>query len=163
MTPKEQILMKFQSQKKIKFQENACKLSSANIIQLVQTSMCHHIYPSNLTAKIQKTQVTLTFDLLTWKWYLTHCYPMGCICITYEYNPWNRQWATEQTEHAGQTDRGRETNFVVQRYKNKENMHIYTVEPLWYASNVSLKLQNLVYFHAPFFINQAYFTPHDSK
>ena len=25
---------------------------------------------------------------------------MGCICATYEYNPWNRQWATDQT-HVG--------------------------------------------------------------
>ena len=29
------------------------------------------------------------------------------------------------------------------------------------AGNVSLKLQNLVHFHAPFFTNHAYFTPHD--
>ena len=29
------------------------------------------------------------------------------------------------------------------------------------ARNVSLKLQNLVHFHAPFFTNHVYFTPHD--
>ena len=29
------------------------------------------------------------------------------------------------------------------------------------ARNVSLKLQNLVHFHAPFFTNHIYFTPHD--
>ena len=29
------------------------------------------------------------------------------------------------------------------------------------ARNVSLKLQNLVHFHAPLFTNHAYFTPHD--
>ena len=43
-----------------------------------------------LTAKIGMTCVTLTFDLLTWKWYTTLGPLMGCICDKYEYNnPWN--------------------------------------------------------------------------
>ena len=41
---------------------------------------------------------------LTWKWYATHCFLMGCICATYQYNPWKRQWATERTRHRGRTD-----------------------------------------------------------
>ena len=32
--------------------------------------------------------------------------------------------------------------------------------PSWKARKVSLKLQNLVHFHAPFFTNHVYFTPH---
>ena len=36
-----------------------------------------------------------------------------------------------------------------------------TVEPLWKDRKISLKLQNLVHFHAPFFINHVYFTLHD--
>ena len=65
------------------------------------------IYEDSLTAKIQVTCVTLTFvhwpEL--WKWY-TDIVPSWVvyICATYEYNPWNRQWVTEQTQHAGQTD-----------------------------------------------------------
>ena len=30
---------------------------------------------------------------------------MGYICATYEYDRWNRQWATEQTWHTGHMDR----------------------------------------------------------
>ena len=44
-------------------------------------------------------------DLLAWNWYITHHPFMGCICTTYKYNPWNKQWATEGTWHTGWTDR----------------------------------------------------------
>ena len=40
---------------------------------------------SNLTAKIWMIRVNLT-----WKWNATYRPFMGCICATYEYNPWNR-------------------------------------------------------------------------
>ena len=40
--------------------------------------------PPTLTTKIRMTCMTLTFDLLTWKWYVTHHPLMGCICATYE-------------------------------------------------------------------------------
>ena len=36
------------------------------------------------TAKMQTTCVTLTFCLLTWKWYMAFCPLMGYICATYE-------------------------------------------------------------------------------
>ena len=55
--------------------------------------------------KVKMTRVTLTFDLLTLKWYATHHPLMGCICAIYEEIPSNSQEATELTQHAGQTDR----------------------------------------------------------
>ena len=39
------------------------------------------------TTKIRMARVTLSFDLLTGKW----SSPMGYICATNEYNPWNRR------------------------------------------------------------------------
>ena len=45
------------------------------------------------TTKIRMARVTLSFDLLTGKW----SSPMGYICATNEYNPWNRRrhnWMT---------------------------------------------------------------------
>ena len=41
------------------------------------------------------------------------------------------------------------------------NNFIIQWNPSGEARNVSLKLQNLVHFHAPFFTNHIYFTPHD--
>ena len=70
--------------------------------------------PPSPTAKIQTTHVTLTIELLTSKWYTTHHLLMGCICGTYEYNPWNRQQAIKRTRRAGhmhrQTDGHSETD-----------------------------------------------------
>ena len=45
--------------------------------------------------------MTLTLNLLTWKWLLTHG-PlfMDCISATYEYNPWNRHQTTGWIWHA---------------------------------------------------------------
>ena len=41
--------------------------------------------------------VTLTFELLTWKLYITHRSLMGCISATYEANPSNRHQAMKRT------------------------------------------------------------------
>ena len=62
------------------------------------------------TAKFRTTCLTLIFNVLTCIWYVTHRSLIGCICATYEHNPWNRQWATERTWHAGGTDKRSETN-----------------------------------------------------
>ena len=80
--------------------------------------------PPTPTAKTLKTHATLTFDLLTWKWYdyETHHLLMGCICTTYEYNPWNRQRVTELTRYAGWgwTDGRSDTNYTPPPPKKKK-------------------------------------------
>ena len=43
------------------------------------------------------TCVTLTFGLLTWKWYMTHRSLMGYISVTYEANPSKSCQTMEQT------------------------------------------------------------------
>ena len=45
--------------------------------------------------------------------------------------------------------------------KSDWNLIRNTVEPLWKVRNVTLRLQNLVHFRAPFFTNHVYFTPLD--
>ena len=50
-----------------------------------------------LMGHICATLVTLTFDLLTRKCYMTHCPVMGWICARYDINRSNRPGATEQT------------------------------------------------------------------
>ena len=72
------------------------------------------------TTKIQMTHVTLTFDLLTWKWYVTHHPLIGCILATYEYNPGNKQWATKRTQHVGLADRWMDTVKPI----NLQQLHI---------------------------------------
>ena len=57
---------------------------------------------------------------VTLKWYTTHCPLMGCICATYEYNPWNRQQATERTQHTGRTKKWMEWN---QYYTTPQQFH----------------------------------------
>ena len=42
-------------------------------------------------------RMTLTFDLLTWKWFVTHSSLMGCISCTYAANPLNNRRAMAQT------------------------------------------------------------------
>ena len=54
--------------------------------------------------KVQTAHVTLTFDLLTLKWYVTHHPPIRCICAPYEEIPSNNEGATERTRHAGRRD-----------------------------------------------------------
>ena len=51
------------------------------------------------TTEISTTHVTLTFDLLTWKWYLTHHPLMGCICAIHDiiHEIGNEPWMDRQT------------------------------------------------------------------
>ena len=42
-------------------------------------------------------RMTLTFDLLTWKWFVTHGSLMGCISCTYAANPSSNRRAMAQT------------------------------------------------------------------
>ena len=42
--------------------------------------------------------MTLTFDLLIWKWYMTLCSLMGCVSATYEANPSNCHQSMKRTE-----------------------------------------------------------------
>ena len=83
-------------------------------------------------AKNRTTRVTLTTDLFTWRWYATHCPHMGCICATYEYNPWNRHQATVRRRHEGRTDRQTDgvkplypaNNIVLQDYNYRTMPHV---------------------------------------
>ena len=50
---------------------------------------------------IKSWTMHVTFDLSTWRCYTTYHLLMGAFCALHEYNPWNRQWATEWTPHAG--------------------------------------------------------------
>ena len=47
--------------------------------------------------KIGTSHMTLTFDLLIWKWYMKHCSFMGCISATYEAHLSNCRQAKEWT------------------------------------------------------------------
>ena len=48
--------------------------------------------------KIRTTCLTLTLDLMTRKWYATHCPLMGCVCVMHEMNPSNRHEVKERPD-----------------------------------------------------------------
>ena len=55
-------------------------------------------FKSPMWPSFQMTGVTLTFDLLSWKWIATHCHIMDCICAKYEADRSNRHGAVDTTK-----------------------------------------------------------------
>ena len=62
-----------------------CLITSFNKLEIVDQWSTRIPRPN--CKNVNHLCITLTFDLLTWKWYMTHHPHLGCIWVTCEYNP----------------------------------------------------------------------------
>ena len=81
-------------------------------------------------------RMTLTFDLLTWKWFVTHGSLMGCISCTYAANPSNNRRAMAQTWWWWWKGVVLNCSITYSRYQN--NVIVY-----WSPSQINILYSNL--------------------